>query len=381
MTKKVVGVYDNQTELIEAIEEHKNKGYAVQDFSIIGDTNDITTALESRTGVTTENLGTDREEHREGGFWQSLMTAFDADRNLGGNEPTISDRLVGLGLTDDAAREYEEDVRAGRIILLAETNASGLDAADTGYVADTSVTGNYTDTDTSLTGNYENTDATVTGNYKDTDTPVTGNYDGTDEQTLKLREEQLDVSKERVQAGEVEVHKEVVEDQQKVNIPVTREEVYIEKREVNEAVSGTDATIEDDETIRVPIMEEKVEVTKKPVVSEELVIGKREVTDTEQVVESVKREEAHLDSDDDRVVNGGDLNRNELRNDTDLDRNDLRNDTNLNRNEFSNDTDLNRNEYRTDTNLDRNGLRNDTDLNRNELRNDTNLDRDGYKDK
>lgn len=293
MAKKVVGVYDNQTELIEAIEEYKNNGYAVQDFSIIGDTNDVTTALESRTGVTTENVGTDTDNHKEGGFWQSLMTAFDADRNLGGNEPSITDRLVGVGLTDDAAREYEEDVRNGRIILLAETTASGLDVEETGYVTDTSVAGAYTDTD---------------------------KYD--DEQTLRLREEQLDVSKERVQAGEVEIHKEVVEEQQKVNIPVTREEVYVERRDVNEAASGTDAAMDDDETIRVPIMEEKVEVTKKPVVSEELVIGKREVTDTEQVVESVKHEEAHLEADDDRLVNEADRdrNRNSLKNSSDLDR-------------------------------------------------------------
>ena len=141
---------------------------------------------------------------------------------------------------------------------------------------------------------------------------------------MRLREEQLDVSKERVQAGEVEVHKEVVEEQQKINIPVTREEVYVERRDVNEAASGTDAAIEDDETIRVPIMEEKVEVTKKPVVSEELVINKREVKDTEQVVESVKREEAHLESDDDRVVNEADRdldrNRDSLNNSSDLDR-------------------------------------------------------------
>jgi uncharacterized protein (TIGR02271 family) len=313
MAKKVVGVYDNQTELIDAIEEYKNNGYAVQDFSIIGDTNDITTALESRTGVTTENIGTDTDDHREGGFWQSLMTAFDADRNLGGNEPSISDRLVGVGLTDDAAREYEEDVRNGRIILLAETAATGLDVEETGYVTDTSVTGAY------------NADTSVSGTYDNKDTSVSGTYD--DEQTLRLREEQLDVSKERVQAGEVEIHKEVVEEQQKVNIPVTREEVYVERRDVNETASGMDASFNDDETIRVPIMEEKVEVTKKPVVSEEIVIGKREVTDTEQVVESVKHEEAHLEADDDSVVNEADLDRsrNSLRNSTDLDRDGLDN--------------------------------------------------------
>jgi uncharacterized protein (TIGR02271 family) len=325
MTKKVVGVYDNQTELIEAIEEYKNNGYSVQDFSIIGDTTELSSALESRTGVSTENIGSDDYDHNhEGGFWQSLMTAFDADRNLGGNAPSISDRLVGVGLTDDAAREYEEDVRNGQIILLAESNRSGLTDTDysveqTGYVTDTSVTntgvtGSY-DVDTSL----KNTD--VTGSYdRDTsveNTGLTGSYDDnrydSDEQTLKLREEQLDVSKERVQTGEVEVHKEVVQEQQKVNIPVTREEVYVERREVNETASGVDSTIEDGETIRVPIMEERVEVTKKPVVTEELVIGKREVTDTEQVVENVKREEAHLETDNERSVMDTDLDRDGLK--------------------------------------------------------------------
>ncbi|WLR53751.1 YsnF/AvaK domain-containing protein [Mesobacillus subterraneus] len=316
MAKKVVGVYDNQTELIDAIEEYKNTGYAVQDFSIIGDTKDVTTALESRTGITTENIGNETDDHREGGFWQSLMTAFDADRNLGGNEPSISDRLVSVGLTDDAASEYEEDVLNGRIILLAETAASGIDVEETGYVTDTSVTGAYDRNDTS----------------------VTGDFDNTDEQTLRLREEQLDVSKERVQAGEVEVHKEVVEEQQKVNIPVTREEVYVERRDVNETSSGMDASIDDDETIRVPIMEEKIEVTKKPVVSEELVIGKREVTAPEQVVESVKHEEAHLEADDDSVVNESDLDRqrDSLNNSADLDRDGLNNPSGMYRDGYEN---------------------------------------------
>lgn len=284
MAKKVVGVYDNQTELIESIEQYKNSGYSVQDFSIIGDTTELSTALESRTGVTTENLSTDGSVHNnDGGFWQNLMSAFEGDQNLGGNSPSLSERLVGLGLTEDSAREYEEDVRAGRIILLAETTGSGI--AGTGYESGIAQTGYASG-------------ATVSG----TDT-----Y-GTDEQTLRLREEQLNVSKETVQTGEVEVHKEVVEEQKTVNVPVSREEIYVERREVNETDASYDSSsIDDGETIRVPIMEEKVEVTKRPVVTEELVIGKREVTETEQVIENVKREEAHLETDGNNTVVDSDL--------------------------------------------------------------------------
>ena len=74
------------------------------------------------------------------------------------------------------------------------------------------------------------------------------------------------------------------EENQVVDIPVEREEGFVERRHVddNKNVHAEDDVFEkrsrpfkDDETIRVPIKEERVEVTKKPVVSEEIVVGKR----------------------------------------------------------------------------------------------------------
>jgi len=50
------------------------------------------------------------------------------------------------------------------------------------------------------------------------------------EQTLHLHEEELRVNKERVQAGEVRLGKAVVEEQKTVSVPVTREEVYLERQ-------------------------------------------------------------------------------------------------------------------------------------------------------
>jgi uncharacterized protein (TIGR02271 family) len=272
MAKEVVGVFDNQEELIEAIERYKKEGYSVQDFSIIGDTPDLSPAFENRTGVVTEDVSNvNRENENKGGFWQNLLNVFDGDDNLGGNSPSLSDRLVGVGLTEDAAREYEGDVRNGRIILLTEGAVP-----QGGVIASDRERDSYADS----VNAYD-----TAGIDRGTDTV---------EQSLELKEEQLDVSKERVQAGEVEVHKEVVEDQETINVPVTREEVYVERRAVNEETADT--VTGDDETIRVPIMEEKVEVHKKPVVKEELVVGKREVQETEKVRENVKREEVSIES-------------------------------------------------------------------------------------
>ncbi|RDU36310.1 hypothetical protein DRW41_14520 [Neobacillus piezotolerans] len=157
---------------------------------------------------------------------------------------------------------------------------------------DTDVTGQATNTQTRFTDTGQN----LTGFDRD-------RLDSDDERTLKLREEQLDVQKDRVQTGEVKVHKDVVEEQESIYVPVSREEVYVERREVDnfDADAGE---IGGDETIRVPIVEEKVEVTKRPVVTEELVIGKKEVQSTERVVENVKREEAHIETDDERDFDG-----------------------------------------------------------------------------
>lgn len=124
MAKKVVGVYEDQTELIEAIEEFKNKGYSAQDFSVIGDTTELSHNFESRTGIATES-----KTLEEKGFWQNIVSPFEGDNNLGGNEPSLADRLVGFGLTDEAAEEYEEDVRNGRLLLLAEANGSSYTEA------------------------------------------------------------------------------------------------------------------------------------------------------------------------------------------------------------------------------------------------------------
>lgn len=113
--------------------------------------------------------------------------------------------------------------------------------------------------------------------------------------SLKLREERLNVSKERVQAGEVGLHKEVITEQKTVNVPVTREEVVIERHSVKGEQIDNSTPIGEGEIIRVPVNEEQVNVTKSTVVTGEVAIGKRAVTETQQVTDTVRREEAHIE--------------------------------------------------------------------------------------
>ncbi|MDE5413654.1 YsnF/AvaK domain-containing protein [Alkalihalobacterium chitinilyticum] len=104
-----------------------------------------------------------------------------------------------------------------------------------------------------------------------------------EEQTIQLREEELDIEKERVQTGEVKIHKEVVEEQKTITVPIRRQEMVIE--------AG------DEEQYRIPLKEEEIEIHKHPVKLNDVSISKQEVTEIQQVKATVKKETADVDID------------------------------------------------------------------------------------
>jgi uncharacterized protein (TIGR02271 family) len=116
---------------------------------------------------------------------------------------------------------------------------------------------------------------------------------------MQLREDELQARKTSVQTGEVKLGKDVVEEQRTLEVPVTREEVYVERHPVDRREAGTPIGKRETETIRVPVTEERVEVEKKPVVYEEVGIGKRVTQETETVSETVRREELRVDEEGD----------------------------------------------------------------------------------
>ena len=115
---------------------------------------------------------------------------------------------------------------------------------------------------------------------------------GEDDSKLRLRKEELDIKKNRVQKGEVELGKEIIEERKKVDVPVTREEVVIERRDINNEAS--DSPITGEETIRIPVSEEMVDVDKHTVVTGEVSAHKHSIEDTRHIDENLKREEARI---------------------------------------------------------------------------------------
>ncbi|MCD2137527.1 YsnF/AvaK domain-containing protein [Salinicoccus halitifaciens] len=118
-----------------------------------------------------------------------------------------------------------------------------------------------------------------------------------DEERIELREERLRVDKENVKTGEVHVDKHVETEHQEIDVPVERDEVTIERRPVEgERRTGSmDERIEDNDSIHIPVSEERVNVEKENVVDEEVVVRKNKVQDTEHISEDVRREEVDIE--------------------------------------------------------------------------------------
>ncbi|MBV8074884.1 MAG: YsnF/AvaK domain-containing protein [Planctomycetaceae bacterium] len=112
---------------------------------------------------------------------------------------------------------------------------------------------------------------------------------------IQVREEELQAHKRRVETGAVRVRKEVVTEHRTIEVPVQREEMVIERRV---------PTGEPIEEIRIPVREEEVTVEKRPVVTEEVTVGKRVVQGVERVGGEVRREEIRVEREGDVDIHG-----------------------------------------------------------------------------
>jgi uncharacterized protein (TIGR02271 family) len=111
---------------------------------------------------------------------------------------------------------------------------------------------------------------------------------------VPVHEESLQATKRTQSAGEVAVNKRVTEREETLEVPVTREQVDVRRVAVDRPATQDERAFAEGGTLRVPIMEEQVEVTKQPRVVEEIEVSKRPVTETRRVSDTVRREEVDV---------------------------------------------------------------------------------------
>ncbi|GGK97225.1 photosystem reaction center subunit H [Planomonospora parontospora subsp. parontospora] len=112
-------------------------------------------------------------------------------------------------------------------------------------------------------------------------------------------EERLDVGTETHETGRARLRKYVVTEEQQMSVPVTREEVRLEREPItdanlDESLSGPEISEAEHE---VTLHEERPTVEKKTVPVERVRLGKEQVTDEEAVSEQVRKERIEFEGD------------------------------------------------------------------------------------
>jgi len=125
---------------------------------------------------------------------------------------------------------------------------------------------------------------------RDTSGPAT-------DDSMTRSEERLNVGTQSQETGRARLRKYVTTEQQTVNVPVTREEVRIEREPITEgnvgdAMSGPDISEEEHE---VTLHEERPVVEKEAVPVERVRLSKEQVTDQESVTDEVRKEQIETD--------------------------------------------------------------------------------------
>jgi uncharacterized protein (TIGR02271 family) len=159
----------------------------------------------------------------------------------------------------------------------------------TGHAGDATSTGETTargDTTTADTGR-----AGTVG--RDTSGPTT-------DDAMTRSEEQLRVGTEARETGRARLRKHVVTENQQVQVPVSREEVRVEREPITDANRGeaTSGPAISEEEHEVTIHEERPVVDKEAVPVERVKLDTETVTEQQQVGGEVRKEEIEVDADD-----------------------------------------------------------------------------------
>jgi uncharacterized protein (TIGR02271 family) len=248
------GLYRDESTAEAAIRELKDRGFS-----------------NSEIGVATAGDGRANTEVHSG-FWNKLASSFGKHEHAE-TSSDFEDTLQESGVSADQARYFNSSLDRGKVLVT-------VCAGDRIQLAREILQRTGADTGAS-------TASTAGANRQ---------FQG--ERNIQLVGEILRVHKDRVQRGEVRLRKEVVIENQNVEVPVSREELVIQRV----PVQGREATGQigaGDKEIRVPLTEEQVRVEKKPVVNEEVRVGKRQVQDTKRVSDTVRHEELRTEHEGD----------------------------------------------------------------------------------
>lgn len=296
-----IAIFDDRTKAQQAIEQLKRAGFTEKQIGV--------TAREPDDGEARPATGGHQETHAKqgaiagvtagagvGALWGlgilagvvpaigpaiagGTLAAILSSAAAGAATAGIAGALIGLGIPEDEANYYDQEFRAGRTLVTVDAGGRLQEAQSI----------------LMRSGGYDMRSAPE---RPAASTPRAGMRSGsatrdTDGRTLEVREEELRINKRPVTTGAAQVRKEVHTEHRSVDVPVRKEELVVERHAVGrQPASGP---VGSDESVRVPLSEERVEVEKRPVTTEKVKVGKRMTQDEERVEADLAKENVKVD--------------------------------------------------------------------------------------
>lgn len=261
---RVIAFFRNKNDAYSAINHLRDAGFTSSEIGLMAGSE------YENTGTTSSRSSIDRDHES---FWQKVKDFFTGDSH--DEDYDYRETSSDMNWSDDRADYYYQGINAGGALV--------------------SVTGARAQEARTILQNAGG-DLRETG-FEEWEGTSRAADDVEGDRRIQLRGEILRTYKDRVQRGEVRLRKDVVTETKHVEVPVTREELVIERTPA--AGQSRAGEIGTDEEIRVPLSEERVRTEKQPVVNEEVRVGKRAVQRTENVSDDVRHEELRVDKDGD----------------------------------------------------------------------------------
>jgi len=115
---------------------------------------------------------------------------------------------------------------------------------------------------------------------------------------IPLVEERLNVGVRQVETGKVQISKKVVSQEVSQDVPVTQEEVEVERIPMNQYVEAAPVVRYEGDTTIISVIKEVLVVEKRLMLVEEVRITKKHLTTTTTVKESLRKEQIEINRTD-----------------------------------------------------------------------------------
>ncbi len=276
----VIGVFRDHALAERAIDELRHAGFRNDQINLLG--------------------------HTSGNALGGIMSLFSRKNDTPDTTAAAPNELASSGIAQEDMPFYQKELDAGNFVVTVQPYGHQKEASDILY-------------------QYGAYDASA-----DTTRLGGGN------RVVPIREERLQVNKQVVQTGEVIITKRVITENKTFTVPVTREEVTIERvpakggpvattntattrnetfADNSSNVAATTANMVDGGemlnnggTIRILVREEQVTLNKQTVVVEEIVVHKQQIQETQQISDTVKHEEVHVEHSGNIIIHDDETN-------------------------------------------------------------------------